>query len=135
MLLIRLLRFMNRKRGGSRIRTCMSRSWAWQINLLSDPAVRFAYKVKDGVGFEPTVPVSGTSIFKTDALNHSATHPLYLSKTKAAKHLAVAAGVEPALALWKSATLPRPTQQLSHQGPMNFLKFPKTCNFFVMLIL
>ena len=28
-----------------------------------------------GAGFEPAVPLSGTSVFETDALNHSANPP------------------------------------------------------------
>ncbi len=38
----------------------------------------------EGVGFEPTVPTRGTSVFKTDALDHYATPPRrLLNKSKA----------------------------------------------------
>ena len=32
-------------------------------------------RLADGVGFEPTAPLPGAPVFKTGALNRSATHP------------------------------------------------------------
>ena len=34
-----------------------------------------SHRLADGVGFEPTVGLSPTPVFKTGALNRSATHP------------------------------------------------------------